>query len=255
MLPQLLSILQRQREAGVPLAGHDFDGNRISGPVQTIGQGSAPAPTPVVTPTPTPVVAPAPTPPPTPTPSPVVTPTPTPAPVTPSATNNPATPTSALSAWQTFYNSPTYQVPLNEGLKAVNTKYAGMGALESGAAMKAINDYGANHAASTLGTYMDQLYRQEALGVSASSALAGVGQNLVSQVSANNQYAGDAASNAALVNGNAAAGNWNNIGSTIGQVAGAVGGALSSSYHPSNALAASTAYNPYTAIAYNGIYS
>jgi hypothetical protein len=136
----------------------------------------------------------------------------------------------ALGAFNTFYNSPAYQVPLNEGLKAVNTKYAALGAIESGAAMKAISDYGAGHAASALGTYMDDLYRQEALGMSASSALAGVGQNLVGQVSANNNAAGSAAGNAILTGGQAAANNYTNIGNGIGSIAGTVAGALGSSY-------------------------
>jgi hypothetical protein len=123
-------------------------------------------------------------------------------------------------------------VPLAEGLKGVNTQYAAMGALESGAAMKAINDYAAGHAASALGTYMDDLYRQEALGASTASALAGVGQNMVSQVSSNNNNAADAAGNAALVGGQAAANNYNNIGSAIGTGVGAIAGALPSSYTP-----------------------
>jgi hypothetical protein len=71
----------------------------------------------------------------------------------------------------------------------VNTKYAAMGALESGAAMKAIDEYSQNFASNELANYMDQLYRQEALGASAASSLAGVGTNLVSQVSANNNNA------------------------------------------------------------------
>jgi hypothetical protein len=166
------------------------------------------------------------------------TPGTTPGTTTPGTTTGTTTPgsPSALSAFDQFYNSPAYQVPLTEGLKAVNTKYAAMGALESGAAMKAINDYAAGHAASALSTYMDDLYRQEALGEAASSSLAGVGQNLVSQVSANNNAAGSAVANGQLINGQASANNWNNIGSAIGTGAGAIAGALGSSYHPSNAL-------------------
>lgn len=147
---------------------------------------------------------------------------------TPSTTGAPVP--SALGGFNTFYNSPTYQVPLAEGLEAVNTKYAAMGALESGAAMKAINDYAAGHAASALSTYMDNLYRQEALGAQSAAALAGVGTNMVSQVSANNNSAANAAGNAALISGQASANNWNNVGSAIGTAAGAIGGALSSSY-------------------------
>jgi hypothetical protein len=163
----------------------------------------------------------------------------TPPPATGGTTAHPPTTgsSSALGAFQQFYNSPTYQVPLKAGLEAVNTGYAAKGALESGAAMKAISDYGAGNAAGALGTYMDNLYRQEALGVSASSALAGVGQNLVSNVSANNTNAGNAAANAQLANGQATAGQWNNAGQAIGGALGTIGGALGSSVHPASALA------------------
>jgi hypothetical protein len=181
------------------------------------------------TPTPTPTATPAPTP--------TATPTPTPTTGgTPSGTSG-GTPQSQLAAFNTFYNSPAYQVPLNEGLEAVNTKYAALGALESGAAMKAINDYAAGHAASALGTYMDDLYRQEALGAQSAAALAGVGTNMVNQVSANNNSAGAAAGNAALVGGQAAANNWTNIGSAVSGGLGTIAGAMQSSYAPNNTLA------------------
>jgi len=163
-----------------------------------------------------------------------------PAPATTSGTTGTPSPNNAMAGFQTFYNSPTYQFPLQQGLHAVNVGYAAKGALESGAAMKALNNYAAGNAAQALGTYMDQLYRQEALGESASAALAGVGQNMVGQVSANNNNAASAAGNAALVAGQGSANNWNAIGSGVGQVAGAVAGAMGSSYHPSNALAYST---------------
>lgn len=149
----------------------------------------------------------------------------------------PVSPNNAMAGFNTFYNSPTYQFPLQQGLKAVNTNYAAKGALESGAAMKAIDTFGANSASGALGTYLDNLYRQESLGMSASSALAGVGQNMVGQISANNNNAASAAGNAALVAGQGSANNWNALGSGIGQIAGSVAGAMGSSYHPSNALA------------------
>lgn len=167
------------------------------------------------------------TPVPTAPPAPATTPAPAP---TPSPASAASPPQSALSAWDTFYNSPAYQVPLQEGLKGVNTHYAAMGALESGAAMKGIENYASGHAAGALNTYLDDLYRQEALGMSAASATVGVGQGLVSQMTANNNAAASAAGNAALAAGNANAGMWNNIGSSVSGAAGQIAGALSSSY-------------------------
>jgi hypothetical protein len=161
----------------------------------------------------------------------------TPAPTGPNTqhpTNPAATPAStgnaAQSAWNTYKNSTQYQERLNTGLNATASKYAAGGAFESGAEKKAINDYAQTFASNEIANYMDQLYRQEALGASAASSLAGVGTNLVSQVSANNNNAGNAAANAALVRGQSSANNWNNIGNAVGQAAGAIGGAFGSSY-------------------------
>jgi hypothetical protein len=91
---------------------------------------------------------------------------------------------------------------------------------------------------------MDDLYRQEALGASTASALAGVGQNLVGQVSANNNNAASAAGNAALVAGQGAANNWNAVGAGIGQVAGSVAGAMGSSYAPPASQQTALLYDP-----------
>jgi hypothetical protein len=149
------------------------------------------------------------------------TPAPPPAPVAPGGN-------AAQSAFDRFRNSTNYQFRLGEGEKAVNTGYAAKGAIESGAAMKGINDYAQNTASNELSNYMDQLYRQEQLGMGASSAIAGVGQTMVGQVTANNNAASNAASNAQLASGNATAGMWNNIGSTIGQVGGMIAGGMGS---------------------------
>jgi hypothetical protein len=153
--------------------------------------------------------------------------TPATATATPAATG---TTNAAQSAWDTFKNSTQYQERLNTGLNATASKYAAAGAFESGAEKKAINDYAQMFASNEIANYMDQLYRQEALGAQAASSLAGVGTSLVSQVSANNNNAASAAANAALVRGQGAANNWNNVGNAVGQIAGAVGGAMGSSY-------------------------
>lgn len=191
---------------------------------------------------------------PAPAPAPGGTPAPTPAVPGAPATPPGSSPSNALAAWNTFYSSPTYQVPLQQGFKAVNTHYAALGAEESGAAMKAISDYGAGQASQALGTYMDQLYRQEALGESAAAATAGVGENMVGQVSQNNNNAASATGNAALVAGQGSANTWNAVGSGIGQLGGVVAGAMGSSYHPANALAPTYPTSNYSSPTGNYIY-
>lgn len=215
------------RDYGGETVGNGDDETIIIGPPSRSGVGSSPTPLP----TPSPVSHPVTggtgtgtggTPAPAPTPTPPGTATPPPA--------TTGTGTAAPSAWDTYKNSTEYQNRLNAGLDATATKYAAAGAFESGAEKKAINDYAQTFASNELATYMDNLYRQEALGASSASSLAGVGTNLVSQVSANNQNAANAAGNAALVHGQGSANTWNAVGSGIGQIAGAIGGAFPSSY-------------------------
>lgn len=159
-------------------------------------------------------------------------PSPTPAPApTPAATPAP-TPTPAASpqnqAFAAFYNTPLYQVPLAEGLDALNANYAARGMLESGAAMKSINDYAAGHAAGGLRDYMSLLGNQQAIGFNAASGQAGANQNYANTISGMNTNYGNALSNAnsqfannasGLTSGfaNAASGAAGNLGNAIGQ--------------------------------------
>lgn len=96
----------------------------------------------------------------------------------------------ANSAFDTFRNSTGYQFRLGEGLDAVGSAYAGIGGLQSGAAMRGINEYGQNFASNEFGNYMNALGGQQAVGAGSASALAGVGQNFAGTViGSNNQNA------------------------------------------------------------------
>lgn len=159
-------------------------------------------------------------------PMPTATATPAPATGTP-ATGTPAagqTPQqAATTAWDTFRNSTNYQWRFGEGNKALQMSALPGGGFDSGATRKALLEYGQNFAANELGTYMDRLAQQQQLGLGAASALAGVGQNFVGQVSANNNSAASAAANAALMQGQAKANMWGGIAGGIGQAIGALG--------------------------------
>jgi len=153
------------------------------------------------------------------------TPTPT---VPPQGTGAPGTgaiPTgqSALSPWDQFRNSTNYQWRLDQGNKGMNQAYAARGTLQSGAAEKGLLEYNQNFAANELGRYQDLLAGQQGMGLTAASALAGVGQNMVGQVTANNNSAASAAANAALAKGQATSNMYGGIASGIGQIAGAFG--------------------------------
>lgn len=92
------------------------------------------------------------------------------------------------AAFDNFRNSTGYQFRLGEGLDAVGSAYAGIGGLQSGAAMRGITDYGQNFASNEFGNYINALGNQQAVGAGGASALAGVGQNFAGTViGSNNQ--------------------------------------------------------------------
>jgi hypothetical protein len=135
----------------------------------------------------------------------------------------PASAVTAANPWDQFRNSTNYQFRLNEGMGALNRNYAARGLLESGAAMKGINNYAQNFASNELGNYMALLSGQQNMGMAGASALAGVGQNMVSNVTANNNSGASAAANAALVGGQANGQMWGGIAGALGNLAGSFG--------------------------------
>jgi hypothetical protein len=130
-------------------------------------------------------------------------------------------PQTAQSAWDQFRNSSNYQFRLGEGMNALNSGWAGAGALQSGAAMRDAIRYGQNFASNELNNYLSLLQGQQALGAGSASSLAGVGNDFLSSVTANNRMSADALSNAALLRGQA---NQN----MFGGIANALGGFASS---------------------------
>jgi hypothetical protein len=109
--------------------------------------------------------------------APVATATPA-LPATPAATPAGTVTTPALtaqSAWDQFRNSTNYTFRLNHGQDALESNWAAHGALDSGAASKAIVEYGQNFAANELSNYMNLLASQQAAGLSAAGAVMGVG--------------------------------------------------------------------------------
>ncbi len=138
------------------------------------------------------------------------------------------------SAWDNFRNSTNYQFRLDQGNKGINQGYAANGMLESGAAMKGIADYNQQFASNELNQYQDRLAQQQQVGLGAVSALAGVGQNMVNNVTANNNSAAQVAAQGAIQRGAAQGQLYSGIAGGIGNLAGAAFGG--SSYRPPNAM-------------------
>ena len=92
----------------------------------------------------------------------------------------------ADAGFDIFRNSTGYKFRLGEGLDAVNSGYAGSGLLQSGAALRGINEYGQNFASNEFGNYLNALGSQQAVGAGSASSLAGVGQNFAGTVIGSN---------------------------------------------------------------------
>lgn len=138
------------------------------------------------------------------------------APSAPAATTPSQTPAEAqMQAFENFRNSSGYQFRLGEGMNALNSGYAAAGTLQSGAAMRAAQEYGQNLASAEFGNYWNMLGEQQNLAPGAANAMSGV----------NTTYANNAG-NLAMMNGNAqanaAVARANNTNAMIGGVTGSL---------------------------------
>jgi hypothetical protein len=122
-----------------------------------------------------------------------------------------------------------YAFNLGEGMNALNHGYAARGGLESGAAMKAMERFRQDLQRGYRGEYMDRLFQQQGIGLSGASALAGVGQGFVNNVTNNNNNAASVTANAALARGNATAGLWGNIAGGVQNFANSLGSSYGNS--------------------------
>ena len=107
----------------------------------------------------------------------------------------------AQNAFGDYIKGSDYGFQFATGANQLNSGYAGSGSLQSGAAMKGLEQYRQNLQSGYRNEYTGLLAGQQATGLAAGSALAGVGQNLTGTVTANNSSAANAASNAALIKG------------------------------------------------------
>jgi hypothetical protein len=157
---------------------------------------------------------------------------------TPSATSTtPATTTTtpmgqtaqqaASDAFNQFAHSAGIDFQLQQGTNALQQSAAARGMLQSGATLKGLQNYGQSTALNNYFLpYMGLLQGQQATGAQSGAAIAGVGSNFgntVSSIYGGQQNAvqsgANALSNAALLKGQANAGMWNTIGSSLGGLA------------------------------------
>lgn len=129
--------------------------------------------------------------------------------------------TAANDALAAYKASTGYAGRLQEGYNAVNTGYAARGALESGAAQKAILAYGQQQASGEFNNYLGQLNNQQSAGLNALGQVTGAGASYANQVSNANASQSSAQANAALYSSlgqqNALAGVANAAGQYFGR--------------------------------------
>lgn len=130
----------------------------------------------------------------------------------------------ANDAWAQFRNGSQYQWRLGQGFNALNQGLAARGALHSGAADKSAIRYGQGFASNELGNYVSLLQGQQNLGFGGAQALAGVGNTYGATVTANNNAAADATSNAALLRGQAQSQFYGTAANALGNFASSFGG-------------------------------
>jgi len=124
---------------------------------------------------------------------------------------------SSKDAFAQFIDNSDYAFQFGEGANALNSGYAGAGTLQSGAAMKGLEGFRQDLQQGYRNDWANMVGGQQSTGLNALGAAAGVGINSVNQMSANNNAAGTAAANAALIKGN------NN---PLGNAFGAIGGGI-----------------------------
>jgi hypothetical protein len=108
----------------------------------------------------------------------------------------------SAKAYQQWQNSTGYQFRLKQGQDSVMAALGAKGMTDSGAALKALTQYGQDYATNDFQTYYGDLTGQQGVGLTAASAQAGVGQSYANAVSSNNNTAAAAQENAALNTGN-----------------------------------------------------
>jgi hypothetical protein len=102
------------------------------------------------------------------------------------------------SAFANYIGNSDYAFQQQEGGNAVNSGFAGKGTVQSGAAMKALENYRQNLQSGYRNQWASGVANQQGVGLTAAGALAGVSTNYAGTIAASNTAASDARANAAL---------------------------------------------------------
>jgi hypothetical protein len=106
--------------------------------------------------------------------------------------NGQVDPNAAANDNKLIQNLPGYQFNLQQGNQAVQRNLAANGLLDSGAAQKALTQYGQGSAMQASGQYLNGLQSLAGLGQSATAQTGAAGANAANQIGSNQIYAGNA---------------------------------------------------------------
>jgi hypothetical protein len=135
----------------------------------------------------------------------------------PGQAGQPNTGNGAQQAFANFTQTPAYTFGLGQGELAANRSLAAQGLNGSGAAAKALTQYGQGYASQNFGNYVNQLQSLAGMGQSSASSLGSIGVGVGSQVGSTEGQIGAAG----------AAGTIGSTNSLLNGIGGAIG-ALSS---------------------------
>lgn len=123
----------------------------------------------------------------------------------------------ANNAFGIYRGSTGYQFRVREAQDALNSGFAGSGLLQSGAALRSLDELRQNMASAEFNNYMALLGGQQGTGLQAAGAQAGVGVNYANAAGNINAANANALSNAAVARAN-------NSNALIGGIGGSLGG-------------------------------
>ena len=145
-----------------------------------------------------------------------------PAPQPPAGQAMPANaPAGADPRFAGFFASPDYQYRLQQGSQNVLAQRAAMGGLESGAAMRELQNVGQQEASAEYANYFNRLSQLAGYGPSATSQIGAAGQNYAASY-------GQAQQNMAALRGQTSYANRYAGGQVVGEVAGGLSNILTS---------------------------
>jgi hypothetical protein len=140
------------------------------------------------------------------------------------APSGPANPQAQQDAFKVFREGTGYQFNMNEGLNAVAQRFAGSGAYQSGAAMKALQGRATGIADNTFGSYLNALQQQQQTGLAGAGGLSSAYGGYADRFGANTTRSAENSANAAIAQGAIKQNALGSIANTVGSFASSFGG-------------------------------